>query len=118
ARQRRYITCGAGVSRDTGFNTGFDKDFATGFATSFATGFTARCGTAFRARAARRGARRDVRVALIRLLSIPRRAGFIFFCYSKLRLAPFDNHPVARTLFPRLRAQSRKSPGSLWVVGL
>jgi hypothetical protein len=50
-----------------------------GFADAFTAGFAARRGTAFRVRAARRVERRDVLVAVIRVLSIPRRAGFIFY---------------------------------------
>src|ERR1700690_3996793 len=64
--QIRNNTCGGGVS----------------FETVFTTGFAARRETAFRARVVRRGVRRcerrDVLVAVIRLLSIPRRAGLIF----------------------------------------
>ena len=57
------------------------------FDTIFATGLAARRGVAFRARVARRGDRRDVRVAVMSSLSIPRRAGFIFSCSAFLLLA-------------------------------
>jgi hypothetical protein len=69
-RQKRYNTCGAGAD--------FEMIRPTGLAAAFATGFAARRGTAFRARAARRVERRDVLLAVIGVLSITRRAGFIF----------------------------------------
>jgi hypothetical protein len=64
---RRNWTCGAGAN--------FDASFLTGFA----TGFAIRRETDFRALAARRVKRRDVRVAVIGVTSITRRAGFIFY---------------------------------------
>src|SRR4029077_3026891 len=70
ALHKRNRTCGAGAT----------------FEPVFTTGFTARRGTAFRARAARRGVRRcerrDVLLAVIRLLSNTRRAGFILLLFS------------------------------------
>src|SRR5580704_5609979 len=65
ALQIRNSTCGAGAS----------------FETFFTTGLAARRGTAFRVRVVRRAVRRcerrDVLLAVIGLLSISRRAGFI-----------------------------------------
>jgi hypothetical protein len=65
------MTCGGGRSFDT----------------IFRTGFTARRETDFRGRAARRVERRDVRGAVIRVLSIPRRAGCIFAASPKIGFA-------------------------------
>jgi len=70
----RNKICGAGPSFDTDLATGL----VTGFATGFTTGFTARRRTVFRARVVRLVARRDVLVAVIRVLSVTRRTGFIF----------------------------------------
>src|SRR5579864_211231 len=107
--QIRYITCGCGI---TTFN------FRAGFAAGR---------TRLEARAARREVLRVVRVALIFLLSITRRAGII---YSVLRyfwfllqtkslwLPPLDNQPVGRLALARLRAQSRKAPRRLRMVAL
>ncbi len=69
----RNRICGAGPSFDTDLATGF----TTGFTAGFATGFTARR-TVFRARVVRLVARRDVLVAVIKVLSVTRRTGFIF----------------------------------------
>src|SRR3984957_20445599 len=113
ALHKRNRTCGAGAS----------------FEPVFTTGLAARRGTAFRTRAARRGVRRcerrDALLAVIGLLSNTRRAGFIlllFFSensyFSTELLTSLHNHPVALPLLTRLRAQSRKSPGSLRVVAL
>src|ERR1700722_16368787 len=113
ALHKRNRTCGAGAS----------------FEPVFTTGLAARRGTAFRTRAARRGVRRcerrDALLAVIGLLSNTRRAGFIlllFFSensyFSTQLLTSSHNHPVAPALLSRLRAQSRKTPGSLRVVAL
>src|ERR1700736_4875982 len=66
---------------------------------------------------------------MVALYSPPRRVHFCCFtlrfpfsgiegCTFLLRLSPFYNHPVARTLLTRLRAQGRKSPRSLRVISL
>ena len=73
-RQMRNKICGAGVSLDTVLTTGL----MTGFTTGFATGFTACRRAVFRARVVRLVVRREVLVAVIRVLSVTRRAGFIF----------------------------------------
>jgi len=57
------------------------------FEASFLTGFRGRRAAAFRGRAGRRDARRDVLVAVM-VISIPRRAGFIFSFYSKFTFSP------------------------------
>ena len=115
ALQKRNSTCGAGASFETR---------PAGFADAFTAGFAARRGTAFRARAARRVARRDVLVAAHKVLSIPRRAGFIFLPLRKLQQTQVMACAVSTiirsllTLLSRLRAQCRKSPRSLRVVAL
>jgi hypothetical protein len=60
----------------------------------FTTGLAARREAVFRARVARRGARRDIRVAVIEVFSIPRRAGFIF-------LLLFQTHGLRRSTIIR-----------------
>jgi len=93
-RHMRNKICGAGPSFDTDFVTGF----TTGFAAGFATGFTARRRTVFRARVERLVARRDVLVAVIRVLSVTRRTGFIF-CI--LKPIPPKNYGLRRSTIIR-----------------
>jgi hypothetical protein len=73
-RHRRNKTCGGGANRDETFAAGFAADFAAGFGACLAV----RRETDLRADELRRVARRDVRVAVMSMLPLTRRAGFIF----------------------------------------
>jgi hypothetical protein len=72
-RHRRNKTWGGGANRDETFAAGFAADFAAGFGDDFV-----RRGTDLRAAELRRVARRDVRVAVMSIIPLTRRAGFIF----------------------------------------
>src|SRR4029077_20055666 len=90
ARHNRYIVWGAGTS------------FEAVFLASFVTGFAARRVTRFRARVARRCERREVRVAVIRWLSISRRAGFILLLFLVLMfLTPKLDYGLRRSTIMR-----------------
>src|SRR5215469_17072520 len=103
----RYIVCGGGMTT-----------------LALRTGFTSGR-TYFRARAARPDTLRVVRVTLIVLPSISRRAGIIY-CFplplqtlqNSLWLAPLHNQTVRSLLLSRLRAQCRESPWRLRVISL
>src|SRR5215469_1994689 len=104
----RYIVCGGGITT-----------------LALRTGFTS-CRTCFRARAARPDTLRVVRVTLIVLPSISRRAGIIYCLpfplqtclQNSLRLAPLYNHAVRRFLLSRLRSQRREAPRGLRMISL
>jgi hypothetical protein len=87
-RHKRNKTCGGGANRDETFTAGFAADFATGFGDAFLVLREAD----LRAGELRRVARRDVRVAVMSLLSIspPRRVHFYCDFYCRIATKPLS----------------------------